>query len=243
MKPFDGFHLIKYARIVSSNVGDLHSEEVLGSATRKLTLNMKTKLLSYVKQMNLYQPGPAVFSEFLNDIEEVQDGLLLFPNPNADREKSSYKEKAKVCHISNKHSKQPFEEPEGKCVERRQTFSMEMWEIQEDERRRKRTKSKRIEIVLQIKWKTWKIVLVDSAMLMFAGNLITDCYIDHTRRWNRSKMMKMPRRSLRCSQWEAVECSQSFQLPWEVGAKLWNRLFCATLELVCRLWTSVWWKR
>ena len=45
--------------------------------------------------MNLYQPGLAVFSEWLNDIAEVQDELLLSSNPNADRAKSSYKEKAK----------------------------------------------------------------------------------------------------------------------------------------------------
>ena len=104
MKPYDGAALIKFARIMSScvnvltqfnYVGDLNSEGVLGSATRKLTLDMKTKWLTYVKQMNLYQPGLAVFSEWLNDIADVQDELLLSSNPNADRAKSSYKEKAK----------------------------------------------------------------------------------------------------------------------------------------------------
>ena len=104
MKPNDGAALIKFARIVSScvnvltqfnYVGDLNSEGVLGSATRKLTLDMKTKWLTHVRQMNLYQPGLAVFSEWLNDIADVQDELLLSSNPNADRAKSSYKEKAK----------------------------------------------------------------------------------------------------------------------------------------------------
>ena len=56
MKPYDGAALIKFARIVSScvnvltqfnYVGDLNSEGVLGSATRKLTLDMKTKWLTY----------------------------------------------------------------------------------------------------------------------------------------------------------------------------------------------------
>ena len=103
MKPYDGAALIKYARLVSScvnvltqfnYVGDLNSEGVLGSATRKLTLDMKTKWLTYVKQMNLYQPGLAVFSEGLNDIADVQDELLLYSNPSADRAKASYKEKA-----------------------------------------------------------------------------------------------------------------------------------------------------
>ena len=55
---------------------------------------MKTKWLTYVKRMNLYQPGLAVFSEWLNDIAEVQDELLMSSNPNADRAKTSYKEKA-----------------------------------------------------------------------------------------------------------------------------------------------------
>ena len=104
MKPYDEAALIKFARIVSScvnvltqfnYVGDPNSEGVLGSATRKLTLDMKTKWLTFVKQLNLYQPGQAVFSEWLNDIADVQDKLLLSSNPNADRAKSSYKEKAK----------------------------------------------------------------------------------------------------------------------------------------------------
>ena len=103
MKPYDGAALIKFARIVSScvnvltqfnYVGDLNSEGVLGSATRKLRLHMKTKWLTYVKRMNLYQLGLAVFSEWLNDIAEVQDELLMSSNPNADRAKTSYKEKA-----------------------------------------------------------------------------------------------------------------------------------------------------
>ena len=103
MKPYEGAALIKFARIVSScvnvltqfnYVGDLNSEGFLGSATRKLTLDMKTKWLTYVKQMNLYQPGLAVFSEWLNDIADVQDELLLYSNLNADRAKTSYKEKA-----------------------------------------------------------------------------------------------------------------------------------------------------
>ena len=45
--------------------------------------------------MNLYQPGLAVFNEWLNDVADVQDELLSSSEPNADRAKSSYKEKAK----------------------------------------------------------------------------------------------------------------------------------------------------
>ena len=104
MKPYDGAALIKFAGTVSSckkvltqfnYVGDLKSEGVLGSATRKITLELKTKSLTYVTQLNLYQPGLAVFSEWLNDIADVQDELLLSSNLNTDRATSSYKEKAK----------------------------------------------------------------------------------------------------------------------------------------------------
>ena len=72
-KPYDGAALIKYARIVSScvngltqfnDVGDLNSEGVLGSTTIKLTMDMKTKWFTYVKQVNLYQLGLSEFSVF-----------------------------------------------------------------------------------------------------------------------------------------------------------------------------------
>ena len=72
MKPNDQAALIKFSRIVSScmnvltqfnYVGDLSSKGDLGNATRKLTMNMKSKWLIYVKQMNMYQPGIVVFSE------------------------------------------------------------------------------------------------------------------------------------------------------------------------------------
>ena len=105
MNPYDGAALIKIARIVLicvkvltqfNYVGDPKSEGVLGSATRKLALDMKTKWLTYVKQINAYQPGLAVFSEWLNNITDVPDELLLSSNSNADGAKSSYKEKAKA---------------------------------------------------------------------------------------------------------------------------------------------------
>ena len=63
MKPYDGAALNKFARVVSScvnvltqfnYVGDLNLEGVLGSATRKITPDMKTKWLTYNQQMILY---------------------------------------------------------------------------------------------------------------------------------------------------------------------------------------------
>ena len=56
---------------------------------------MKTKWLTHVNQMDLFQPGLTVLSEWFSDIADVQNELLLSSNPNADRAKSSYKEKAK----------------------------------------------------------------------------------------------------------------------------------------------------
>ena len=88
-------------------VGDLNSEGVLGSATRKLTLDLKTKWLTHLKQMNLYQPGLAVFSEWLNDIADVQDELLLSSSPKADRANWSYKEKSKAPRLQHQQQTQP----------------------------------------------------------------------------------------------------------------------------------------
>ena len=72
MKSYDVAALIKYAIIVSSWVSvlkqlgyveDRNSEGVQGSATRKVTLDVKPKWHTFVNQMNLYQPGLAVFGD------------------------------------------------------------------------------------------------------------------------------------------------------------------------------------
>ena len=161
MKPYDAAALVKFSRIVSScanvstqfnYVGDVNSEGVLGSATRKLTQDMKTKWLTYVKQMNLYQPGLAVFSEWLNDIADVQDELLLSSNPNADCTESSHKQKAKGSTFATSTTNTASNNSKNQrvCVERRQTPNLEMRKVQENERRRKRTKGERTETVLQM---------------------------------------------------------------------------------------------
>ena len=99
MKLYDGAAFIKFARIVPSRenvltqvnyVGYLNLEGVLGSATRTLTMDMKPKWFTHVKQMNLYQPGLAVFSEWLNDIAEVHDELqtrMLIARSRATRKR------------------------------------------------------------------------------------------------------------------------------------------------------------
>ena len=72
MKPYDGAALINFARILSSCVnfltqfnyaGDLGSKGVEGECHKKLTMDKKTKWLTYVKQRKIYQSGLAVFSE------------------------------------------------------------------------------------------------------------------------------------------------------------------------------------
>ena len=104
MKRHDRAALINHARLVSScvnvltqfnYVGDISSEGVLENATTKMTMDKKTKWLTYVKQKNMYQPGLEVSSEWFNDLADVQNELLMSTNPNADRAKSSYKQKAK----------------------------------------------------------------------------------------------------------------------------------------------------
>ena len=115
MKLYDRGALIKFARIGSccknvltqfNYMGDLNSKRVLGSTIRKLTLNMKTKWLLNVKQMNQYEPGIAVISEWLNNKADVQDEMLWYSNPNADRAKTSYKEKDKNSTIATKTTTQ-----------------------------------------------------------------------------------------------------------------------------------------
>ena len=104
MKISDGVALIKFSRIVSSCVNvltkfnyveDLNSKGVPGSATKKLFLDIKTKWLIHVKQLNKYQTGLAVFSEWFNDMAVVQDELLLSTNQSADQANSSHEEKAR----------------------------------------------------------------------------------------------------------------------------------------------------
>ena len=47
-------------------------------------------MVHYVEQTNLFQPGLAAFSEWLNDITDVQVEWISSSNPIADRTMSSY---------------------------------------------------------------------------------------------------------------------------------------------------------
>ena len=93
VKAYDSVALVKYSRIVPScvqiltqmkDVGDLQSEGVLSSATRKLPLNKKTKWLTYTRQNANYYMGLKAFSAWLQKITAVQEVVLMTDNPNAD---------------------------------------------------------------------------------------------------------------------------------------------------------------
>ena len=86
-------------------VGGFNSEGVLRSASRKLTLDTQIKWPPFVKLMNLFQRGRAVVSEWLNDLADVQDELLLSSNPNADRAKSSYKKSTSATNTTKDYPK------------------------------------------------------------------------------------------------------------------------------------------
>ena len=79
-------------------VGDLQSESVLSSATRKLPLNMKTKWLTYARQNVNYYMGLEAFSLWLQEVAAVH--VLMTGNPNADKSKWTSKDKPKNSTFS-----------------------------------------------------------------------------------------------------------------------------------------------
>ena len=104
VKAYASVALVKNSRIVSScvqvlthmnYVGDLQSEGVLSSATRKLPLNMKTKWSTYTRQNVNYYKGPEAFSAWLQEIAAVHEDVFLTGNPNADKSKRASKDKPK----------------------------------------------------------------------------------------------------------------------------------------------------
>ena len=109
VKAYDSVALVKYSRTVSScvqvltqmnYVGDLQSEGVLSSATRKLPLNMKTKWLTYTRQNAIYYMGLEAFSLWLQEVAAVQEDVLMTGNPNADKPKWTGKDKPKNSTFS-----------------------------------------------------------------------------------------------------------------------------------------------
>ena len=144
--------------------------------------------------MNLYQPGLAVFSEWLNDIADVQDELLLYSNPNADRAKTSYKEKAEGSTIATSATNTASDNSK---YQRECVLKDGKHPIQKCEKFKKMNVEERGQ-----KAKELKLCLkcLSDAHQMFAENLITDCYTDLTRTRNRSKMLKMLTRSPTCHQ-------------------------------------------
>ena len=109
VKAYDSVALVNYSRIVSNcvyflrqmnYVGDLQSEGVLNSATRKLPLNMETKWLTYARQNANCYMGLEVFSAWLQEVAAVQEDVLMTGNPNADKSKWTSKDKLKNSTFS-----------------------------------------------------------------------------------------------------------------------------------------------
>ena len=109
VKAYDSVALVKYSRIVSScvqvrtkmnYVGDLQSEGVLSSATRKLPMNMKTKWLANARQSANYYMGLEAFSLWLQEVAAVQEDVLMTGNPNADKSKWTSNDKPKNSTFS-----------------------------------------------------------------------------------------------------------------------------------------------
>ena len=109
VKAYDSVALVKYSRIVSScvqiltqmnYVGDLQSEGVLSSATRKSPMNMKTKWLAHARQNANYYMGLEAFSLWLQEVAAVQEDVLMTGNPNADKSKWTSKDKPKNSTFS-----------------------------------------------------------------------------------------------------------------------------------------------
>ena len=109
VKAYDSVALVKYSRIVSScvqvlthmnYVGDLQSEGVLSSATRKLPTNMKTKWLTHARQNPNYYMGLEAFSFWLQEVAAMQEDVLMTNNPNADKPKWTGKDMPKNSTFS-----------------------------------------------------------------------------------------------------------------------------------------------
>ena len=141
--------------------------------------------------MNLYQPGLAVFSEWLNDIADVQDELLFYSSPNADCAKTSYKEKAEgstfatsATNTANDNSKTQRE-----CVLKNGQHPI--WKCEKFKKmnvEERGQKAKELKLCFKCLSDAHQMIaLVDSVTSMVAENLITDCYTDHTRTSNKKK--------------------------------------------------------
>ena len=155
----------------------------------KLAFHKKPKWLLHVKQINLYEHRFNEFSWGINDIADIQVALLFTP---WDWSRALWP--IIEGNISNKHSKWQFEDSARVSNERSQASNMEMLRIQGPEFRKKMTKSERAEAVRSL----------------VAELPITDCFTALKTPWNINEL-KMSRRCPTCPQWEAVECSPSFQ--------------------------------
>ena len=153
--------------------------------------------------MNLYQPGLAVFSEWLNDIADVQDEFLLYSNPNADRAKTSYKEQTQLQGTSATNTANDNSKTQRECVLKdgqHPIWKCEKFKKMNVEERGQKAEEQKLCFKCLPDAHQMRNCSGRLATSMVAENLITDCYTDLLRTRNRCKMLKMLMRSLTCHQ-------------------------------------------
>ena len=223
MNPSDGAALIKCTKTVSScvnvltqfnYVGDLNSEVVLGSATRKWTVDMKTKWLTYVKQDNLYEPEPLCSGRGSMIEHMFKTTCFYLQTLRGIVQSQATKKRPKAARLQHQlQTQRVIIRRPSKCV-RWKTANIRYGNVRKSRRRMLKREDKR-----RKNWNCasnicqthirWKCALADFATLMVAENLMTDCYTDHTEKWNGGKMLQMSRRSLTCPN-EKQWCASSY---------------------------------
>ena len=207
-KTYDVAALIKYAIKVSSCVSvlkqssyveDRNSDGVQGSATRKLTLDMRTKWHTFVNQMNLYQPGLAVFGDWLNDIAQrysitrmlIARSRTSKKRPKALRLPRQQQTQQTTVPRTSESVLEDGKHPIWKCEEFKKMSVEESGQ-----------KTKELKVCFKSLSDAHQMRICSGRLwdVNYAGNFITDCYIEHTRTWNKSKMLKMSMRFLTCPQ-------------------------------------------
>ena len=96
--------IMKYAQLITTCVnvlkqlrfdGDLYSESVLNSALRKLPTELKTKWFFLAKSNNYYSADLCKFSEWLNEVADVHDEMIIQFKSISEKKTSGPRDKVK----------------------------------------------------------------------------------------------------------------------------------------------------
>ena len=115
IKSHDSASIIKYAQLITTCVnvlkqfgfdGDLYSESVLNSALRKLPPELKTKWFFLSKSKNYYSADLCKFSEWLNEVAEYQDEMMIqFKSPSEKKTSGPGDKDKKTTFTTNNQPK------------------------------------------------------------------------------------------------------------------------------------------